>query len=313
MRAAPTQRRDLVDLLHFARSGSSVADLRQLPPSGSTSSMSATRHPAYPSPTRSSSTPPGSSASSRARRHRRPRHPRRAAAGPAVRVGDPPRDARRPGRREGTRPPRHHRRPPPPRPGRRDGHVGSARARMGRRFLHEPGDRRLPPGSERVPGRRRLLPGLLELRVLPRRTDLPQSGPGALGPGRQRAGPAVPTARHLDAVVGRRLRADAAPSRRPVLAHHHERRHRLRQHGVHRDGPGRPVVRPDRAARGAGRPGPRVGRAGPVLVHVRRRRAGAHRPGNRRVVRSAAPRLVRHARCAGAGGPTCTGSAAPGT
>ena len=112
--------------------------------------------------------------------------------------------------------------------------------------LRQSGDPRHASGSERLPGRRRLLPGLLQLRVLPGRAHLPQPGPGALGADRQRAGPAEPAApADGTRLVRRRLRADAAPPRRPVLADRHERRAGRRHHGVHRHRPGRPVVRAD--------------------------------------------------------------------
>jgi len=103
-----------------------------------------------------------------------------------------------------------------------------------RRHVRQPGHRGVSSRSEHQPGRPGLLPRLLKFRVLPGRAHLPQPGPGALGAGRQCAGtpgPAVPA--RVGAVVWRCLRADAAPSRRPVLVGHH-RRLRRRHRAVHR-------------------------------------------------------------------------------
>ncbi len=92
------------------------------------------------------------------------------------------------------------------------------------------------------------------------------------------------------------LRPDAAPPRRPVLADRHERQRRRAPAG-HRHRSGGPVVGPGPAAwRARHRPGPRLGRRGRVLVHVRGSRAGPDRPAHGGGTRSAAPALVRHAR-----------------
>ena len=131
---------------------------------------------------------------------------------------------------------------------------------------------RLPPRPRRLPGRRRLLPGLLQLRVLPRRTHLPQPRPGALDADRQRAGPAEPAASAATAPSSGGVYApDAAPPRRPLLADHHQRAAGRRQPHGHRHRPGRTVVRADRLpGRARHRPGPRLGRRRHLLVHGRR-------------------------------------------
>ena len=108
----------LIDVLHFARSESSVDDLRELPPEwfhyahvcdAPGRDPDDHRGPDPHRPLRAAV--PGRG------RHRHLRHPRGAAGGHSLRAGDSARTARRPGRREGAHPPRNRRRPAPSRLG----------------------------------------------------------------------------------------------------------------------------------------------------------------------------------------------------
>ena len=127
-------------------------------------------------------------------------------------------------------------------------HTCRGRPRKDPRNLdHESGHPRVPSRPEHLPGRRRLLPGLLQLRVLPRRADLPQPRPGATG--RRSAtswtGRASCTCRPAPP-------ARPAASTRPTLRHHDGRFWMIttnvndrRQPAGHRHRPGRPLVRAD--------------------------------------------------------------------
>ncbi len=158
--------------------------------------------------------------------------------------------------------------------------------------VREPRDRRLPPRSQRVPGGRGPLPGVLQLRVLPRGPAVPQPRPGALAADRQRAGPAGAVgAAGRPPRLRRHLRPDDPPPRRPLLRDHHQRRGRGHLPGQRR-GPAGSVVGPglDRPARD--RPRPRLGRRRLLLVRRRRGAGGPDRPGDRQGPGRAAAGLV---------------------
>ena len=69
------------------------------------------------------------------------------------------------------------------------------------------------PRSEHLPGGARLLPRLLELRVLPGRTDLPHPRPRQLEAARSRIHAPEPARPDRSAELGRHLRTDAPPPR----------------------------------------------------------------------------------------------------
>ena len=101
-------------------------------------------------------------------------------------------------------------RPPPSRSPALPSSRADAGPRGGARAHHvlpQPGDPRLPPRPERRARGRRLLPRHEQLRVLPRRADLPQPRPRALAAARPRAHARQPAAAAEGAAVGRHLRA----------------------------------------------------------------------------------------------------------
>ena len=82
--------------------------------------------------------------------------------------------------------------------------------------LPQPRHPGLPSRPQRVPGRRRVLPGDLLVHPLPRRPCLPVLEPGGLDADRQRARPPVAARPRVDPelVVARHLRPDHPPPRR---------------------------------------------------------------------------------------------------
>ena len=159
------------------------------------------------------------------------------------------------------------------------------------------------PGSQHLPRRRRLLPGHEQLRIFPRRADLPQPRSGALAAARPRAHARAAARSDRRGQLGRHLRAHAAPSRGPLL-HDHDagrlaepRRKLLR----HRGGSARAVVGSDLAGQRGLRPVAAVrGRRGvlPARRQGRRQRSsprlpGAHRSGDGRAARADAGRSGR--------------------
>ena len=141
----------------------------------------------------------------------------------------------------------------------------------------------------------------------------------------QRAGSPRAAPARRRALVGRHLRPDPAPPRRPVLAGDDQRVDRGARH-LHRAGPARPVVGPDRRRRrGGDRPRPRLGRRGHLLAdllragrrRLRRRerpdQAGPPGPAQRAPAGGRRGRCGRGRACSSPRRRTSTRSTAPGT
>ena len=127
----------------------------------------------------------------------------------------------------------------------------SARRRSG--GTAEPRPSRIPSGPVGRRRGRRLLPGQLDLPLLPWCPRLSQPGPAELGANRQRPRPSLAAAARSRHRIARHLCPHHPLQRRNVLYDHHQRGRRRKLHG-HRHRPGRPLERTDMAGAAGHRP-----------------------------------------------------------